>query len=189
MTKYELHEDYRTTSENALSLLGLNRKDIDNATNYHELFKGLTPGRKNVALAAVEVYKMFTYREQTEKLLMSRDIYNLMKPVLSDLSVEECWVILLNHASKVIKKIRISIGGIAATVVDVRVVLKEALISSATAIALVHNHPSGSTRPSREDDKLTNQVHAACELMNIRMIDHVIFADNAYYSYNDEGRI
>lgn len=189
MTKYELHDDYRTTSENALSLLGLNRNDIDNATNFHELFAHMTPGRKQIALASVEVYKMFCYREHSEKLLMSQDIYNLMKPVLTDLSVEECWVIMVNQAQRVIKKVRISIGGIASTLVDVRVVLKEAILSSATGIVLVHNHPSGHIRPSREDDKLTDRMNKACELMDIRFLDHVIFADSAYYSYCDEGRI
>ena len=120
---------------------------------------------------------------------MSQDIYNLMKPVLTDLSVEECWVIMVNQAQRVIKKVRISIGGIASTLVDVRVVLKEAILSSATGIVLVHNHPSGHIRPSREDDKLTDRMNKACELMDIRFLDHVIFADSAYYSYCDEGRI
>ena len=112
-----------------------------------------------------------------------------MKPCLSDLSVEECWVILLNQASRMIKKIRISIGGISGTAVDVRVILKEALTASASAFALIHNHPSGSLRPSREDDRLTKQVQQASEIMNIRFIDHLIFTNDNFYSYNDEGRL
>ena len=167
----------------------MNREDIDTATNYHELFENLTPAKKRLALAAIETYKMFSYRERKEQIFCSKDIFEPMKPCLSDLSVEECWVILLNQASRMIKKIRISIGGISGTAVDVRVILKEALTASATAFALIHNHPSGSLRPSREDDRLTKQVQQASEIMNIRFIDHLIFTNDNFYSYNDEGRL
>ena len=129
------------------------------------------------------------YREKKEQIFSSRDIFELMKPCLTDLAVEECWVILLNQASRMIKKVRISIGGLSATAVDVRVILKEAITASASAMALVHNHPSGSVRPSREDDLLTKNLNQAAELMNIRLIDHLIFTDAAYYSYCDEGRL
>lgn len=189
MTKFELHEDYRTAANEALQVLGVNREDIDTATNYHELFANLTPAKKRLVLAAVEVYKMYSYREKKEQIFSSRDIFELMKPCLTDLAVEECWVILLNQASRMIKKVRISIGGISNTAVDVRVILKEAITASASAMALVHNHPSGSVRPSREDDLLTKNLNQAAELMNIRLIDHLIFTDAAYYSYCDEGRL
>ena len=79
--------------------------------------------------------------------------------------------------------------GISGTAVDVRVILKEALTASASAFALIHNHPSGSLRPSREDDRLTKQVQQASEIMNIRFIDHLIFTNDNFYSYNDEGRL
>ena len=108
---------------------------------------------------------------------------------MANLSVEECWCVFLNQGSRVIKKQRISKGGLTSTMVDVRVVMKEALLCGAAALALVHNHPSGSTRPSREDDNLTRQVCQSCELMNIRMVDHVIVTDGDFYSYADEGRI
>ena len=189
MTRFELHEDYRTATNEALQVLELNRNDIDTATNYHELFNRLTPAKKRLALAAVEAYKMYSYRERKEQIFCSKDIFETMKPCLSDLSVEECWVILLNQASRMIKKIRISIGGISGTAVDVRVILKEALTASASAFALIHNHPSGSLRPSREDDRLTKQVQQASEIMNIRFIDHLIFTNDNFYSYNDEGRL
>ena len=189
MTLFELHEDYRTAATEALQVLGLNREDIDTATNYHELFENLTPAKKRPALAAIETYKMFSYRERKEQIFCSKDIFEVMKPCLTDLAVEECWVVLLNQASRMIKKVRISIGGISNTAVDVRVILKEAITASASAMALVHNHPSGSVRPSREDDLLTKNLNQAAELMNIRLIDHLIFTDAAYYSYCDEGRL
>ena len=189
MTKFELHEDYRTAANEALQVLGVNREDIDTATNYHELFANLTPAKKRLALAVIETYKMFSYRERKEQIYCSKDIFEVMKPCLTDLAVEECWVILLNQANRMIKKVRISIGGISNTAVDVRVILKEAITASASAMALVHNHPSGSVRPSREDDLLTKNLNQAAELMNIRLIDHLIFTDAAYYSYCDEGRL
>ena len=130
MTLFELHEDYRTAATEALQVLGLNREDIDTATNYHELFENLTPAKKRLALAAIETYKMFSYRERKEQIFCSKDIFEVMKPCLTDLAVEECWVVLLNQASRMIKKVRISIGGISNTAVDVRVILKEAITAS-----------------------------------------------------------
>jgi DNA repair protein RadC len=89
----------------------------------------------------------------------------------------------------VIDEVKISAGGLAGTVVDVRCILREALLKRASAIVLCHNHPSGSIRPSREDDMLTRQVEQASQCMNIRFVDHVILTDGAFYSYADEGRI
>ena len=96
---------------------------------------------------------------------------------------------LLNQASKIIDKVKIGAGGLNATAVDVRCILREALLKRASAIALCHNHPSGNIRPSREDDRLTQQVNQASQCMNIRLVDHVILTDGAFYSYADEGRI
>ena len=189
MTTFELHEDYRTAAHEALRLLGLDRNDIDTATHYHELFAHLGSAEKRLALAAVEVYKMYCFRERKEHLLSSKDIFEEMKLCLTDVEVEECWVILLNQANRIIRKVRVSVGGISAVTVDVRVIFKEAIKVSATAIVLVHNHPGGTSRPSPEDDKLTQQVSQAARIMNIRLIDHLIFTDGGFYSYNDEGRL
>jgi DNA repair protein RadC len=108
---------------------------------------------------------------------------------LCDLPTEECWVLLLNQAFKVIDKVKISSGGLNATAVDVRCVLREALLKRATNIVLCHNHPSGNIRPSRDDDRLTEQLNKACQTMNIGLADHVILVDGRFYSYADEGRI
>ena len=108
---------------------------------------------------------------------------------MANLEVEESWAIFMNMASRVIKSQRISKGGLSSTAVDVRVILKEALLCNAVSIALVHNHPSGAIRPSREDDRLTKSLADACNILNIRLIDHVIVADGSFYSYADEGRI
>jgi DNA repair protein RadC len=108
---------------------------------------------------------------------------------MCDLPTEEFWVVLLNQAAKVIDRVRISTGGISGTVVDVRCVLREAIIHRAVCIAVCHNHPSGQIRPSVEDDRLTERISRAAKTMDIRLIDHIILTDGNYYSYADEGRL
>ena len=127
--------------------------------------------------------------KERKVILSSRDVYQYFYPLMCDLPIEECWVLLLNQASKVIDRIKISSGGLASTAVDVRCVLREALLKRAVAMALCHNHPSGSMRPSTEDDRLTEHLDKAAKVMNIRLIDHVILTDGKFYSYADEGRM
>jgi DNA repair protein RadC len=154
-------------------------------------FKGIGPAKAITILAASELGKRRKEEgvEGRRSVLSSKDVYECLYPLMCDLPTEECWVLLLNQASKLIDKVKISAGGLSATAVDVRCILREALLKRASAIALCHNHPSGSIRPSREDDLLTKQVAQASECMNIRFIDHVILTDGAFYSYADEGRI
>ena len=154
-------------------------------------FKGIGPAKAITILAASELGKRRKEEgvEERRSILSSKDVYECLYPLMCDLPTEECWVLLLNQASRLIDKVKISAGGLSATAVDVRCILREALLKRASAIALCHNHPSGSIRPSREDDLLTKQVAQASECMNIRFIDHVILTDGAFYSYADEGRI
>ena len=173
--------DYR----NQLSELG--KASIDELCRY----KGIGAAKAITILAASELGKRRKEEavEERREILSSKDVYECFHPLMCDLPTEECWVLLLNQASKIIDKVRISTGGLNATVVDVRCILREALLKRATAISLCHNHPSGSIRPSREDDRLTQQVNQASQCMNIRLVDHVILTDGAFYSYADEGRI
>ena len=90
---------------------------------------------------------------------------------------------------KLIKSVKISQGGITETSVDVRIIMREAVLSNATILAAVHNHPSGSLTPSRYDDELTKSIKCACEVMRIHFLDHVIVTDGAYYSYHEQGKI
>ena len=154
-------------------------------------FKGIGPAKAITILAASELGKRRKEEgvEERRTILSSKDVYECLYPLMCDLPTEECWVLLLNQASKLIDKVKISAGGLSATAVDVRCILREALLKRASAIALCHNHPSGSIRPSLEDDLLTKQVAQASECMNIRFVDHVILTDGAFYSYADEGRI
>ena len=154
-------------------------------------FKGLGPAKSITILAALELGKRRKLREHVERLTIrsSEDIYHLFHPLLCDLPYEEFWVLLLNQAAKVIDKVRISRGGIDQTTADVRSILREALLQRATQIALVHNHPSGNTRPSNDDLRLTQQARQAAQTMNIRLLDHVIVTDGSYYSFCDEGHL
>lgn len=187
------------TEESAVELM---RKVLaDYSNNLNELgkatidelcrYKGIGPAKAISILAASELGKRRKEEKVEERvtILSSKDVYECFYPLMCDLPTEECWVLLLNQASKVIEKVKIGVGGLNATAVDVRCILREALLKRASAIALCHNHPSGSIRPSREDDRLTQQVNQASQCMNIRLVDHVILTDGAFYSYADEGRI
>lgn len=154
-------------------------------------FKGLGPAKSITILAALELGKRRKLREHAERLTIrsSDDIYQLFHPLLCDLPNEEFWILLLNQAAKVIDKVRISRGGIDQTTADVRSILREALLQRATQIALIHNHPSGNTRPSNDDLRLTQLVQKGAQTMNIRLLDHVIVTDGSYYSFCDEGKL
>ena len=173
--------DYR----NSLSELG--KSGVEELCRY----KGIGPAKAITLLAASELGRRRKEEGTLERLQVrsSEDIYLLFYPLMCDLPVEECWVLLLNQAGKVIDRIRISQGGLASTAVDIRCVLREALIRRAVLMVLCHNHPSGNLRPSREDDRLTESLRQAAVTVNLRLLDHVIVTDGKYYSYADEGRI
>lgn len=161
----------------------------DNVT-IEEICQTLTPARRAMAMAVIELYKRMQSRKADNKVIKcSEDIYNVMHRYLQNLDHEECWVIFLNQSGKVIRKQRVSVGGLASTQVDVRLILREALKVCATSLILVHNHPSGNVRPSSDDDRLTMSLQQASKILNIRMLDHVIYSDYSNYSYADEGRL
>jgi DNA repair protein RadC len=110
-----------------------------------------------------------------------------MRPVLQDLDVEQFWALLMNQHYRLIKKVCISQGGITETAVDVRIIMKEAVIANCTILAVCHNHPSGNLSPSRADKELTKSIQRASELMNIHFLDHVIITDGQYYSFHEQG--
>lgn len=154
-------------------------------------FKGMGPAKSLTIMAALELGKRRKLQERAERLQIScsKDIYDLFHPLMCDLPTEEFWVLLLNQSAKVINRVCISKGGIDQTSADVRTILREALLQRATQLVLLHNHPSGNPRPSREDKRLTELVKQGAQTMNIRVLDHVIVADGSYYSFCDEGEI
>lgn len=117
----------------------------------------------------------------------SRDIYNLVRPNLMDLPHEEFWVILLNRANVVMRKVAVSQGGVAGTVADPKMIFKEALEQLASSIILVHNHPSGNRQPSAADIALTKKLRQAGDFLDLPILDHLIYTDRGYYSFADEG--
>ena len=156
-----------------------------------QVYNGMGPAKAVSILAACALGK----RRQMEKVQERKDlgspqaIYDYMRPIMQDLDTEEAWIILMNQNYRLIKEERLSHGGITETLVDVRVIVKEALLNNATIVALCHNHPSNNARPSKEDDRLTERVKKACELMRIYLLDHVIVTESNYYSYREKGRL
>ena len=154
-------------------------------------YKGIGEAKAISILAACELGKrrQAGSAEERPDLGTATLIYNHMRPKLQDLDVEEFWVLLLNQHYRLIKKVRISHGGITETSVDIRIVMKEAVLANCTFLAVCHNHPSGSITPSRYDDQLTISLKKACDVMRIHFLDHVIVADGCYYSYREEGKV
>ena len=171
--------------QNNLNTLG--KKTIRELTQYN----GMGPAKAVSVLAACELGKrrQAEQAQQREKIDSATAIYELMHPKMQDLDVEEAWILLLNQNYKLIKAERVSHGGITGVSVDVRILMREAILNNATVLAFCHNHPSNSLRPSRDDDQLTQNIRKACDIMRIHLLDHVIITDGAYYSYHEMGRL
>lgn len=168
------------------SLVRLGRMSMEELVEY----PGIGPAKAISILAACELgNRRVMDRTEQPVIKSAQQVYEYYYPLLCDEAAEYSYALLLNQASRVIKNSLIGKGGLSETLVDVRVVLREALINKASSFILCHNHPGGSLRPSRQDDQLTQKVRDAASLMNIRLVDHVIFTTSGYYSYADEGRI
>lgn len=199
MKNYELMDGYRALSDSEIAYRVTNSMQTaqeinrllksENKVTIYDVVELLTPARMEMAFALLELFQRISAKKLTEKVRASKDAYNLMKPVMDGLEVEECWCIFLNQSLNVTAKVRISKGGFSSTQVDVRVILKSALKYNATAMVLIHNHPSGNPKPSVDDDRLTQALSQAGKVMNIRLTDHVIYTDGDFYSYADEGRL
>ena len=120
-------------------------------------------------------------------VLSDNDVVRIMEPQLGGLQHEECWALYLASSGRVLERMRISQGGVQATVVDCKLILKRALELLAVQIVLVHNHPSGNIQPSQQDIALTERVSQASQLFDIRLLDHVIIAKGAHFSFRGQG--
>ncbi|EEX17215.1 RadC family protein [Prevotella veroralis] len=188
-----------TANESAVDLMKRILKDCNNNLNtlgklsLHRLeeYKGIGPAKAITILAACELGK----RRQRAKvedapLLNSAEaIYNYMHTTIQDLNIEEGWILMMKQNFRLIEAKRISIGGLTMAPIDIRLMMKEALMKNTTILAFCHNHPSGNTSPSHEDDLLTTRIRKACELLSIHFADHVVLTDGNYYSYREEGRL
>ena len=180
----ELMQEVLSNCNNNLNTLG--KMTIRQLMDY----KGIGEAKAITILAACELGKrrqMETPEERPDLGTATR-IYNHMHPMMQDLDVEEFWVLLLNQHYRLIKKVRISHGGITETAVDIRIIMREAVLANCTILAVCHNHPSGNLSPSRQDDELTRSIKRACELMRIHFLDHIIITDGNYYSYHESGK-
>ena len=154
-------------------------------------YKGIGEAKAITILAACELGKRRQEQSPLERpdLGTATRIYNYMRPKMQDLDTEEFWVLLLNQNYRLIKDIRISHGGISEVSVDVRIIMREAVLANATVLAVCHNHPSGSISPSRQDDQITQTIHQACDTMRLHFLDHLIITDGQYFSYHESGKV
>lgn len=172
------------------SLRRLGRMSVADLTNGN--YKGLGQAKAITIIAASELGRRRASEAAEEKRFITTavDIYSLMHSRMQDLPHEECYALYLRQdGSMEGEPCLISKGGLTSTSVDVRLVIREALMRRTPMLVLVHNHPSGNIRPSKEDDALTERVKHAAQLMNLRLTDHIIVTDGNYYSYREDGKI
>ncbi len=154
-------------------------------------FNGIGEAKAITITAALELGKRrkISDSEKQVQILSSSDAYQIFHPILCDLKHEEGWALLMNRSNKIIKKIQVSKGGITGTILDIRLIMKETIENLATNIILIHNHPSGNTKPSEDDNRITKKLKEACNLLDITLVDHIIVCDKDYYSYKDKSTI
>ena len=183
--------------ESALALSQRMLKEVDNnlidlgkmSLNELQKFKGIGEAKAIRVLAAMELGRrrqLSSIRDRPQ-ITSSLASYNLIGPLLMDLHHEEFWILLLNRACKVIGRQMISKGGSGGTIVDVKMIFQKAVEANAPCLILCHNHPSGNCFPSNADLKITQKLKKGGELLDIQILDHIIVADNNYYSFADEG--
>jgi DNA repair protein RadC len=152
---------------------------------------GIGPARAVTIAAAMELGRRRKLSEipDVPQIKCSKDVADIVSPILSDLAHEEFWILFLNRSNKVINMMKLSQGGISGTVTDVRIVMKKAIEYLASGIIVCHNHPSGNLNPSESDTKITQKIKEAGNLMDIQLLDHLIISDKDYYSFADNGLI
>lgn len=177
-------EILRSVDHNLNALAKLSVKDLMK-------FNGIGEAKAISIVAALELGRRRKSEEITRKPIIksSETVYEIMSGDLGDLQHEEFWILLLKRNNELIKKVRISAGGVAGTVADSRIIFKHALEELASTIVLVHNHPSGNLKPSTADTQLTKRLVEAGKLMEISVVDHLIITDSGYFSFADEGMV
>jgi DNA repair protein RadC len=150
---------------------------------------GIGLARAVTIAAALELGRRRKLEEvpDTPQIKCSKDVFDLLSPLLSDLPHEEFWILFLNRSNKVINRMKLSQGGISGTVTDVRIVMKKAIEYLASGIIVCHNHPSGNLSPSESDTRITQKIKEAGNIMDIQLLDHLIISEKDYYSFADNG--
>lgn len=154
-------------------------------------FKGVGQAKALTIMTALEFGKRRhqEIRQNKENIASSKDVFQIMHPLLGELQHEEFWVLFLNNSNKVLSKYQLSKGGLTATLVDTRLLLKRGLELLAVAIVICHNHPSGKLEPSRADIDLTKKIKNACNSVDIKLLDHLIITEKTYFSFADENQL
>jgi DNA repair protein RadC len=185
MTAVELARKILSDAGNNLQTLG--RMGIEELVR----IKGVGPAKAITILSALELGRRRSGMQPSEKtpVKSSETVYRLFFPRLGDLEHEEFWLLMLNRANRVLGRYKVSQGGLSGTVIDTRIILKKALDNLASSIIICHNHPSGNKQPSDSDVKITEKLKKAAEMLEIKLLDHVIIADKSYFSFADEGLI
>ena len=152
-------------------------------------FKGVGEAKALSIIAAMELGRRRRIEEASvlKKVTSSASVFEQFQPVLGDLPHEEFWILYLNNANNILQKAQISKGGITGTLVDVRLVIKKALEIGATSLILAHNHPSGTLKPSKADLALTKKMTLAANSLDLKVLDHLIITEKAYFSFADEN--
>ncbi|WP_020595098.1 RadC family protein [Spirosoma panaciterrae] len=172
----------KSVNNNLNDLARLSIKDLSK-------FRGIGEAKAISIVAALELGRRRKEqdRPQRARVTCSRDAYNEMIPHLIDKPHEEFWILLMNRANEILRPVQISSGGISGTVADPKIIFKQAIEYLASSIILFHNHPSGNLMPSQADKDLTRKLKDAGRILDIPVLDHLIFTDKAYYSFADEG--
>ncbi len=172
----------KSVNNNLNDLARLSIKDLSK-------FKGIGEAKAISIIAALELGRRRKEQDRPirAKVTCSRDAYNEMIPHLSDKPHEEFWILLMNRANEILRPVHISTGGVSGTVADPKLIFKQAIEHLASSMILFHNHPSGNLTPSQADKDLTKKLKDSGRLLDIPVLDHLIFTDKAYYSFADEG--
>jgi len=154
-------------------------------------FKGIGEAKAVTIAAALEIGRRRRGEEivEIDKIGSSKDAFEILLPILGELDHEQFWILFLNNSNKVLQKSQLSKGGITGTLVDVRLVMKQALELGAIGIILAHNHPSGTLKPSLSDRQITKKIQSAAEVLDIKVLDHIIVTQQDYFSFADNQEL
>lgn len=179
----ELSRDILRTCKNNLNFLG--KMSVSDLMK----FNGIGEAKAISIVSALELGKRRKIETALEKkqITSSQDVFDIFHPMISDLRHEEFWIVQLTNSNTIIDVYKTSQGGTTGTVIDVKLIMKDALNKIAQSLVLIHNHPSGNIRPSPQDIKITHKIREASAFFDIKLLDHIIIGEKSYYSFADNG--
>jgi len=182
LSAVDLAKNILASADNNLHVLG--KKTV---TDLKKIM-GIGEAKAITLIAAMELGKRRKGAD-LERIVVtnSNELFEIFQPMLGDLPHEEFWVAYLNRANQIVDKERISLGGTAGTVIDIKIILKHAIDKLASNLVLAHNHPSGNKQPSDQDRNITDKIQKAAQLLDMNVLDHIIIGDKKYFSFADEG--